>query len=132
MNHTVDRVYMNQTGISDLETASVFRDIGRRTTRMYEIVVADIARRRDAVRLPPTPLRVLPILPRHRAAIVEYEACHRAKKYIDGRFRALRENLQTSQFPIQYARSWYRELYDHLEARAFLGSLEELGRETFP
>ena len=123
---------MDQRGIADLESANVFRDIDRRAARMYEIVVAHIVQRRDAVRLPPSPLRILPILPRHRAAVDEYEACHRAIRYVDGRFRALRDNLQTSRFPIDYARNWYREFYDQLEERAFLGSLEELGRETFP
>ena len=132
MNHTAKSVWIDQSGITDRDTANVFEDVDRRAATMYEIVVADIVQRRDAVRLPPTLLRVLPILPRHRAAVDEYEACHRAMKYVAGRFRALRDNLQTSRFPIEYARKWYHELYDHLEERVFLGSLEKLGRETFP
>ncbi len=132
MNHTVKSVWIDQRGIPYMETPNVFRDIGRRSTRMYEIVVADIVQRRDAIRLPPTPLGVLSILPRHRIAIDEYKACHRVMRYVHGRFRALRENLQTSEFPIEYARNWYHEFYDHLQERGFLGPLEELGRETFP
>ena len=108
------------------------RDVGRRAARMYEIVVGDIVQRRDAIRLPPKPLRVLSILPRHRMGLDEYEACHRAIRYVSARFRALQENLEISQFPIEYARNWYHEFYDHLEERGFLGPLEQLGRETFP
>ena len=58
MNLTVKRVWMDQRGITDLATANVLQDAGRRAAKMYEIAVADIVRHRAAVRLPSTLLRV--------------------------------------------------------------------------
>ena len=106
------------------------RMLRTRSELIYEAVVQHITRRGDAIRLPSTFFRAVPILPSHRQSLRERGNCDRIMRYVRRRFHAHRRNLQFSQRPAVDTRYWYQDLYDRLEQAKLLGPLEDLGRDT--